>query len=133
MIDPIIIFAFIEVESSFKRGVFLNDRNGGSYGLMQIDLATAEDRGFGGNALDLYEPVTNLEYGAKILAWIADDLDKHGMLSLTNLAAAYNSGLRHVVNGGTDAPYVDKIKTAYAKWDAAVGTLIPRALLSNML
>ena len=131
MIDPIIIFAFIEVESAFKRGAFLNDRNGGSYGLMQIDLATAEDRGFEGNALDLYEPSTNLEYGVKILQWIADNLAKHNLLSLDNMAAAYNSGLQHVLNGGTDAAYVAKIKDAYNKWNAALGSFVPRALPGN--
>lgn len=131
MIDPIIIFAFIEVESTFKRGAFLNDRNGGSYGLMQIDLATAEDRGFEGNALDLYEPSTNLEYGVKILQWIADNLAKHNLLTLDNMAAAYNSGLQHVLNGGTDAPYVAKIKDAYNKWNAALGSFVPRALPGN--
>lgn len=118
MIDTALLFAFIEVESSFNPRAFLNDANGGSYGLMQIDLATAEDRGYTGNALGLYDPATNIKYGVAQLDWITDELTKHDMCSIENLAAAYNSGLGHVLDGGTDPAYVAKITASLAKWSA---------------
>ena len=118
MNDPALLFAFIEVESGFNARAFANDRNGGSYGLMQIDLATAADRGYMGEATGLYDPETNIKYGCAILDWITADLTKFGMYSVANLAAAYNSGLSHVLGGGTDAPYTTKIATALAKWRA---------------
>ena len=116
MDDPALVFAFIEVESSFNARAFLNDRNGGSYGLMQIDLATATARGYPGNAIGLYDPAMNIKYGCAILDWIAADLTKHGIYSIENLAAAYNSGLQHVIDGGTDEVYSAKIVTALWKW-----------------
>lgn len=119
-LDPILLFAFIEVESGFDRGAFLNDKNGGSRGLMQVDVATVKDRGFSGEPQALYNPMVNVEYGAKILVWIADELEKHGKFSIDNLAAAYNAGLAHVLGGGTDMVYSAKITQAYARWKAAL-------------
>ena len=127
MIDPAILFAFIEVESSFNRGAFLNDRNGGSYGLMQLDLMVATDRGYKGTAIGLYDPAANLHWGLLHLAWLTTELTGHNLYSLANLAAAYNAGLGHVLGGGTDPDYVAKIEAAYTKWDAAIGTSLPRA------
>lgn len=116
MIDPALLLAFIEQESSFKPNAFRNDRNGGSYGLMQLDYATAQDRGFNGSPIELYDPFLNVEYGVKVLNWLAQQLVEHGKFSLDNLAAAYNAGLTHVLNGGTDASYSESIKSAYLKW-----------------
>lgn len=123
MRDAALIFAFIEVESGFRAVAFANDRSGGSYGLTQIELASAADRGFTGNALGLYDPATNIEYWCRITDWITAELTKHGVFSLEALAAAYNSGLQHVLDGGTDAAYSGKIATAYAKWQRALGDI----------
>lgn len=121
MIDAALIFAFIEVESSGKPSAFLADRNGGSYGWMQIDYQTAVDRGYTGPATGLFDPCTNIEYGCKILEWISTDLIKHGIYSIENLAAAYNSGLQRIIDGGTDTVYSGKIIAAHARWQAALG------------
>ena len=121
MRDLALIFAFIEVESSGNPKAFANDSNGGSYGWTQIDLKTAEDRGYSGDAVGLYNIHTNIEYWCKITDWITADLTKHGIMSVENLAAAYNSGLSHVVNGGTDKPYSDKILSAYSAWQTILG------------
>ena len=118
MNDAALLFAFIEVESAFNPKAFLNDRNGGSYGLMQLDYQTAMDRGYVGSPANLYDPATNIKYGCAILDWLAADLTKHSMYSVENLAAAFNSGLAHVIGGGTDAPYSAKIIAALAKWRA---------------
>lgn len=121
MKDAAMIFAFITVESDWNPRAFLNDRNGGSYGLMQIDYQTACDRGYKGTPEGLYDPPTNIKYGCAILDWIADDLKKHDLYSIDNLAAAFNSGLEHVISGGTDESYSAKIKTQYALWRAVLG------------
>ena len=120
MIDPAILCAFIDVESSFVRGAFLNDRSGGSYGLTQLDLATAEDRGYKGTALGLYDPLTNITFFCKHIAWLTAELTKAEKYSVENLAAAYNSGLNHVLGGGSDPAYSAKISAALAKWTAAL-------------
>lgn len=123
MRDAALIFAFIEVESGFRVKAFANDLNGGSYGLTQIDLATATDRGYTGNAIGLYDPPTNIEFHCKIIDWITADLQKHGLYNIENLAAAYNSGLQHVLDGGNDPSYSGKIVAAYARWQRALGDI----------
>ena len=119
--DASIIFAFIEVESSFNSRAFRNDRNGGSYGLMQLDLMTVQDRGFGGNAPELYDPCVNVTYGVRVLGWLTTQLTIKGVYSLDNLGAAFNACLTHVLNGGTDPIYSAKIVSAAAKWKVALG------------
>jgi len=120
-VDEAVLFAFIEVESAFNPRAFLNDRNGGSYGLMQLDYQTALDRGYKGDPIGLYAPLANIATGRKVLRWIAAELASHGMeATLEALAAAYNSGLGHVLRGGTDAPYAEKIAAAHARWVAAL-------------
>lgn len=39
----------------------------GEIGLMQIKLSTARDMGYEGNAMELYEPATNIRWGMKYL------------------------------------------------------------------
>lgn len=121
MIDAALLFAFIEVESSGNPKAFAKDPNGGSYGWTQIDYATAHDRGFDGNPLDLYDPATNVKYHCAIIDWITERLEHAGVYSIESLAASYNAGLHHVLSGGTDKPYSDKIATAYEKWKAVIG------------
>lgn len=119
MNDAALLCAFIDVESEWDTRAFLTDANGGSYGLLQLDLPTAKDRGYTGTGPGLYDPDTNITYGVKHLNWIADNLNKRNMYSVENLAAAFNSGLQHVLNGGTDLAYAAKIQAAYARWLAA--------------
>ena len=116
-----VILTFIEVESAFKATAYLADRNGGSYGLMQLDVGTARDRGFKLLPNALYDPCTNVRFGVAQLSFLAKHLEINGIeASLENIAAAYNSGLAHVLHGGTDAPYVDKIVAAYKRWSNAL-------------
>lgn len=118
MKDAALLMAFIEVESAGNPRAFRNDRNGGSYGWMQLDLRTAEDRGYKGNAVGLYNIRTNVQFAAAVLDWIAENLNKHGLYSVANLAAAYNSGLEHVLGGGVDTDYSDEIVASYAAYQA---------------
>jgi soluble lytic murein transglycosylase-like protein len=114
--DWALTLAFIDVESHFDRNAFLMDRNGGSVGLAQIDLPTARWAGFEGTVEELKDPFTNIMWLCNILNKLTADLVSHGKYSVVNLAAAYNSGLTHVLNGGTDQPYAIKITTSYAKF-----------------
>jgi soluble lytic murein transglycosylase-like protein len=120
-IDPILVFTFIDVESSGDPRAFKPDANGGSTGWMQIDMPTARDRGYAGPMAGLRIPITNVTYGVKILTWLTDELTKAGKYSVDNLAAAYNAGLGHVLGGGTDTVYSVKIEAAYEKWKAVFG------------
>lgn len=127
ILDPIVLLAIIDHESSFDPKAFAPDKNGGSYGLMQLDWQTAKDRGFAGispTALD--DPILNLRYGVAVLMWIGADLERHGKLTFYNLCAAYNSGLQHVLDGGTDDAYVSLVKGRYDLLNAALGLCLPR-------
>ena len=116
MNDAALLCAFIEVESAWNEHAYLADHNGGSYGLLQIDLPTAQDRGYTGDGAGLFDAANSVRYGVRHLNWIINNLTKRNMYSVENLAAAYNSGLQHVLDGGTDLPYSAKIQSAYAKW-----------------
>ena len=125
LIDSALLCAFIDVESSFNRNAFLNDRNGGSTGLTQIDLPTAQWAGYAGTAQGLANPQVNILWFVKILRNLAADLTAHDKFSLRNLAAAYNAGLGHVLGGGTDPAYEDKIIEAYTFFATALECDIP--------
>lgn len=116
MMDVALLFAFIEVESSFNARAFLSDINGGSYGLNQIDLQTAKDRGYEGDGMGLLDPFTNCKYAVLIRDWLAVQLRKVGKYSVESLAASYNEGLHAELTGRADPDYVAKIVKAYAKW-----------------
>lgn len=116
MTDTALLLAFIEVESNFNPYAYRQDKNGGSYGLMQIDVETAKDRGYTGDGQGLYDTFTNLKYGVLIQEWMAANLRKAGIYSVETLAAAYNEGLQAARTGRPDPDYVGKIMKAYAKW-----------------
>lgn len=69
-----------------------------SYGLMQIMFVVAYESGFIGTADDLYNPVINVELGAKILAKHLKNVEKegvhvkYGLWPLMVAAARYNGG-----------------------------------------
>lgn len=114
MRDWALTLAFIDVESGFRREAFLDDRNGGSFGLGQLDLATAQWAGFKGTTQQLLIPRVNITEMCAVHDKLTAELMAHNKYSTENLAAAYNSGLGHVLGGGTDEPYVAKLMEAYA-------------------
>lgn len=59
-----------------------------SYGLMQILMRTAKGLGFQGSEMDLYNPSTNIDLGAKL---IAENIHRFGM-DFQAVYSAYNSG-----------------------------------------
>lgn len=120
-LDPALLLTFLDIESGFNRDAFLMDRNGGSYGLGQLDLATARDRGYEGTPAGLYDPLTNITYTVKVLEWLADQLAAtEGGATPERIAAAYNSGLGHVLGGGTDPAYVTKFMARLPLWRKAL-------------
>lgn len=117
--DTAVLLAFIEVESAFNRRAFLNDVNGGSYGLMQVDWRTSEDRGYKGLAIGLYDPAENVRWGVEQLRWLVQQLTRHSIEpTLDKVAWGYNMGLGNVLSGKTDTAYSDKIEAAYKQWIA---------------
>lgn len=118
--DPALIMGFVQVESSFNERAFAIDRNGGSYGLMQLDVPTARDRGFKGKPSDLFDPKTNIHFGVEQLRWIDRYLASYSAVGLQNTIAAYNEGVGNVVRGNPDPQYVAKVIAARDQWRAAL-------------
>ena len=95
-----------------------------SYGLMQIMYVVAVENGFSGTPEELYNPVYNIELGAKILRntinWmVKQNKDVRFQLWPVRAAlAAYNGGRggNPDENGALrNQSYVDKVFTAWAK------------------
>lgn len=95
-LDPALLMALIEVESSFK-GAAVSPK--GARGLMQLMPATARRYGLRKIA-DLHDPAVNVELGARHLR---DLLDAHkGNLSMA--LASYNAGQTAVKRHGGAIP-----------------------------
>jgi soluble lytic murein transglycosylase-like protein len=118
---PALVMAIIQQESNFDERAWRNDRNGGSYGLMQLDVPTARDRGFVGRPEELYLPATNIRLGVAQLEWIKPYLAPRGALGLQSLIAAYNEGVGNVIRGNPDPRYVGSVMGHYAAWRVQLG------------
>lgn len=92
-----------------------------SYGLMQLMFTTAHQLGFRGTGEELYNPVYNVELGAKLLRQNIDNkrLTTNTALWPIDIALArYNGGWKgNPRDDGTlrNQSYVDKVKRAYWK------------------
>ena len=116
--DAVLVLGIISQESSFRETAFANDRNGGSYGLMQLDLPTARDRGYTGEGVGLFDPITNIIYGMAQIAWIRGYLAEHGITDLDSIIAAYNEGVGNVVKGRKDPRYVARVTEYMQEFEA---------------
>lgn len=117
--DQALMLGLIEHESSFNTMAFRHDRNGGSYGLCQLDFPTACDRGFHGKPTDLYDAPTNIAYGYRQILWLR--AFHNGMLSYDGVIAAYNEGVGTAAKGAPDSIYVEAVKAARDRWMAIGG------------
>lgn len=102
-----LIHAVVRHESNY------NTRARGSHGeigLMQIKLATARSLGYSGSVRGLYDPLVNLEYGARYLA-IAHQLS-YGNTCGTILK--YNAGHGATRMKPISARYCEKVKAYMA-------------------
>ncbi|MGI9056800.1 MAG: lytic transglycosylase domain-containing protein [Pyrinomonadaceae bacterium] len=108
-IDPLLIYAQMHQESSFKLKATSHK---GASGLMQLMPATA--RRFG--VTEIYNPRQNIEAGIKYMRWLLDTFNGDVVLAL----AGYNAGEGAVLKYGWQIPpyretqeYVRRITTRY--------------------
>jgi hypothetical protein len=109
-IDPLLIYAQMHQESSFKLKATSHK---GASGLMQLMPATA--RRFG--VTDIYEPRQNIDAGVKYMRWLLDTFNGDVNLAL----AGYNAGEGAVMKYGWQIPpysetreYVRRISNRYS-------------------
>lgn len=115
--DPALILGMIERESQFHPNAYnAADPNGGSWGLMQMQIPTARDMGFQGPGEGLFDPATSIALGAAYLSWIKDYLSRRGHAGENAMVAAYNAGVGNVVNGYQNFPYVTVVMANRDKW-----------------
>ena len=108
-IDPLLIYAQMHQESSFKLRATSHK---GASGLMQLMPATA--RRFG--VTSIYDPKQNIEAGVRYMRWLLDTFNQDVMLAL----AGYNAGEGAVMKYGWRVPpyretqeYVRRISSRY--------------------
>lgn len=108
-VDPLLIYAQMHQESSFKLRATSYK---GASGLMQLMPATA--RRFG--VTDIYEPRQNIDAGIKYMRWLLDTFNGDVNLAL----AGYNAGEGAVMKYGWQVPpynetqeYVRRITNRY--------------------
>lgn len=108
-IDPLLIYAQMHQESSFK--IRATSHKGAS-GLMQLMPGTA--RRFG--VTKIYDPRQNIDAGVKYMRWLLDTFSGDVMLAL----AGYNAGEGAVMKYGRNVPpyretkeYVRRITSRY--------------------
>jgi soluble lytic murein transglycosylase-like protein len=109
-IDPVLIYALMHQESSFKRGAISPK---GARGLMQLMPGTAARFG----VTNIFDPRQNIEGGTRYLRFLLDAFD--GDIALT--LAGYNAGEGAVLKYGRRVPpyretqeYVRRITQRYA-------------------
>lgn len=105
----------------FDDRAFAQDKNGGSYGLFQLDVPTARDRGFTGAPCDLFNPGICTGYAVRQFDWLKDELARHGALGLQSLIAAYNEGVANVLRGNPDPRYVAGVMMYRERWRIRLG------------
>jgi len=108
-IDPLLIYAQMHQESSFKLRATSHK---GASGLMQLMPATA--RRFG--VTKIYDPKQNIEAGVRYMRWLLDTFNGDVILAL----AGYNAGEGAVMKYGRNVPpyretkeYVRRITSRY--------------------
>lgn len=109
-VDPLLIYAQMHQESSFK--IRATSYKGAS-GLMQLMPATA--RRFG--VTKIYDPQQNIDAGVRYMRWLLDTFNQDVVLAL----AGYNAGEGAVMKYGWRVPpyretqeYVRRIATRYS-------------------
>lgn len=110
-LDPVLIYAQMHTESSFKRGAISPK---GARGLMQLMPATAARFG----VTNIFDPQQNIEGGARYMRFLLDAFDGDVQLAL----AGYNAGEGAVLKFGRRIPpyhetqeYVRRISERYAQ------------------
>jgi soluble lytic murein transglycosylase-like protein len=109
-VDPVLLYAIMHQESTFKRRAISPK---GARGLMQLMPGTAARFG----VTNIFEPRQNIEGGARYMRFLLDTFDGDVSLAL----AGYNAGEGAVIKYGYRVPpysetqeYVRRIGTRYA-------------------
>ena len=97
--DPLLIYAQIHQESSFKLRATSHK---GASGLMQLMPATA--RRFG--VTSIYDPKQNIDAGVRYMRWLLDTFSGDVVLAL----AGYNAGEGAVMKYGNKVPPYDETR-----------------------
>ncbi|HKR00086.1 MAG TPA: lytic transglycosylase domain-containing protein [Pyrinomonadaceae bacterium] len=110
-VDPVLLYAQMHQESSFKRGAISPK---GARGLMQLMPGTAARFG----VKNIFDPQQNIEGGARYMRFLLDHFDGDVALAL----AGYNAGEGAVLKYGRRIPpyretqeYVRRISQRYAQ------------------
>lgn len=110
-VDPVLLYAQMHTESSFKRGAISPK---GARGLMQLMPFTAARFG----VKNIFDPKQNIEGGARYMRFLLDAFDGDVALAL----AGYNAGEGAVLKYGRHIPpyhetqeYVRRISQRYAQ------------------
>ncbi|MGI6727180.1 MAG: lytic transglycosylase domain-containing protein [Anaerovoracaceae bacterium] len=102
-VDEILLMSMAQRESTFRTDVVAS---GGSVGLMQIMPATAKRYGIARS--QLFDPHTNIEFGARYIGENLQRYNDNKTLALT----AYNQGPGAVSRGGYNTRYAGRINSA---------------------
>jgi len=91
-----ILAAIGTVESNNNHRAYVKEDGRGrkaSFGVMQIQLATARQMGFKGNPKELLQPRVNIEYSAAYLTWLL----KRSNNNIAQALTCYNAGAHHTL------------------------------------
>ncbi len=122
-----LIFAIMQQESGDPQGgMEVFDTNatlmknpteikaGGSQGLMQILLSSAQNLGYTGDATGLYDPSTGIKYGVLYIKKVIHDGKGIDYTDVGDIAAQYNSNKNYVdAPSSTQATYVPHVLKYY--------------------
>lgn len=122
-VDPALLMAIARHESALDPMARATDprdlARGGSFGLVQMSLATARGLGYKGAADGLYDPEVNLALGAKYMAQNATRVGRDPK----DLAAAHNSGRSFAKAPAiTRSDYVPKVMKFYPTYRQQLAT-----------
>ena len=92
VVKDCIVPAVVQVESSGNHNAVGPD--GDSFGLMQLQLATAQDFGYRGNEIGLLNPIKNIHYGTLYVRYLLKRYQGKVYVALD----AYNRGMLNVEN-----------------------------------
>jgi len=118
-INPQLVLAISQVESSGNSKVISRQGRGVHYGLMQLQLGTARMLGFRGHPKNLLQWELNLKYG---VSYLNEKLKKHQ--SKEAASAAYNAGSVFICKKGKNGckigrfvnqGYVERVMAQYKK------------------
>lgn len=102
------ILAVIQVESSFNPQAV---SPAPAYGLMQVMMPAARDRGYTGNAQGLFDPATNIRLGIAHLLWGKNYIEQRVLgraADWREILSAYNAGVGNFRKGFRADSYAQK-------------------------